>query len=204
MAEATIEASAIVSDDLATLADLKGMLRLTVKDDDALLTRLLGVASSWVRRYIDHDVYPVQSYTDTIVGAGKGDAIWLIEWPVQSVTSLVYEDQPDNPIPQRVSGRGDGWWLELPNIIHLHGYRITRGQHAYCTYTAGWPTIPPEITQACLDIASYEYRRLPRIAQNSKNLPGETVTFDTEWASKYGRDVLSHWKRVVPRVGGLT
>jgi hypothetical protein len=190
-----------VAYELATLDEVKGYMGLNVKDDDVLLTRLLGVASSWIRRFIDHDIFPVQSYTDPITGSGKGDTIWLVEWPVASITSLAYED--GRTIPQRIAG-SDGWWLELPNIVHLHGYRIARGEHAFCTYTAGWPEIPPEITQACVDIVTYEYKRRARIAQNSKNLPSETVTFDTKWASEYGRTVLAHWQRVAPRVGGLT
>jgi hypothetical protein len=202
MAEASVTASARVSDALASLEDLKGYMKLTVNDDDALLVRLLDVASSWIRRYIDHDVWPIKSYTDTITGAGRGDAFWLVEWPVQSVVSLAYED--GRSIPERVGGRGDGWWLELPNLLHLHGYRLARGERAICTYTAGWPEVPFDLSQACIDVASYEYKRRSRIAQSSKNLPGENVAFDAEWASKYGRDVLDHWKRVVPKVGGLT
>jgi hypothetical protein len=202
MAEATVTASAFVTDALVSLADVKAFLGLKVNDDDALLARLIDVASSWVRRYIDHDVWPVRSYTDTITGSGRGDTIWLVEWPVQGISSLTYED--GRPIPQRTSGTANGWWLELPNILHLHGYTIARGQHAFCTYTAGWPSVPPEIAQACIDIVTYEFKRKARIAQNSKNLPNETVTFDTRWASEYGREILAHWKRVVPRVGGLT
>lgn len=76
-----------------SLAEAKGQLRLSLADDDALITELIAAARDYVET-CTHRALITQTWDDKRDGfPAWSDAIWLPKPPLVSVTSVTYVDQ---------------------------------------------------------------------------------------------------------------
>lgn len=57
---------------------------------------------------------------------------------------------------------------------------------------------PYEIEQACIELLSIRYRERTRIGENSKNIGGETVSFNVKDMPDSVKTILNNYRRVVP------
>ena len=82
----------------------------------------------------------------------------------------------------------------------LRGYVFTpRPQNVEITYTAGYPVIPPDIAQACIDLVCLRYRERTRIGEVSRATGGsETVTYSQRDMSEHVKLLLSQYRLVTP------
>jgi len=74
-----------------SLADAKGQLRLSLADDDALITALIVAAREYVETFT-HRALITQTWDDTRDAFPGDDVIWLPKAPLVSVTSVTYVD----------------------------------------------------------------------------------------------------------------
>jgi uncharacterized phiE125 gp8 family phage protein len=160
---------------LATIADLKAMLDIQHSDADALLTRLVASAEEWFEGQCARAIESA-TYTDVIDGAGQ-KALVPSEYPVVSVTSLKVDGEV---VPQSTAYGVDGWFIS-GDVIRFRGttYRITEGVgNVELVFVAGYATIPPDVTQAVLEMAALMYRERDRVGQQShNNASGSTVFY---------------------------
>ena len=187
--------------DLTTLAEVKAWLQTGHNafpvTDDGLLTRLITAASQYIQSWLSRPI-ALAGYFEVRDGTG-GEALQFACFPVVEVQSLTIGDQA---IPRAASTRAAGYAFS-PMQLFVRGYRFIRGvQNVAFSYTAGYPSIPPDIAQACIELVALRYRERTRIGEVSKSLGGaETVTYAQKDLSDAIKTLLQQYRMVIPIVG---
>src|SRR5205823_7092372 len=118
--------------------------------------------------------------------------------PVTAVLSLSIDGLaiPAAPAPGGVGGGYDTGYSFTPTELALRGYVFTRRpQNVIVTYTAGYPTTPPDLAQACTELVCQRYRERSRIGEVAKALGGgETVTFSQKDMSEDVKTALLQYR----------
>ncbi|HEY1503366.1 MAG TPA: head-tail connector protein [Stellaceae bacterium] len=182
--------------DLTTLANVKAYLSppLVTTADDALLSRLVTAASQFIQSWLNRTI-AAASYTETRSGAG-GTRLFLRNRPVTAVASVTVDGvaiAASSPAPM-----GDGYLFDDSSVF-LIGHSFTRAaQNVTVQYTAGYASTPPEIEQACIALVALRYKERDRIGQASKNVGGETVSFQQKDMPADVATILDQYRNVVP------
>mgnify|MGYP007071582128 FL=1 len=144
-----------------SLATVKAALKIDYSDDDTELTRLIGVATSWVERYTGL----------TLTQASR--TMFLREWkrtvfavqPYVSLTSVAYTDPSGGAITMT---SGTDYWVDtsedLAALEFINTPAIKEGTLATVTYVAGYTTEPNEVVQAIVSLVGLYYNN-PEAAQ---------------------------------------
>lgn len=178
--------------DLTTLADVKAYLRITNTADDAVLTRLISAASEYIRSWLNRDIDP-RTYTETRDGKGHPKMAFP-NYPITGVTSITVDGVV---IPQALTWNASGWVLDDTGImIQLRDYNFNRGvQNCVIVYSAGYTPIPPDISQACIEMVSYRFKESDRIGVSSKTLAGEVITFSQKDIPANAATLMTQYRR---------
>ncbi len=182
--------------DLTTLANVKAYLSppLATTADDALLSRLVTATSQFIQTWLNRTIASA-SYADTRNGTG-GTILFLRNRPVTAVTSVMVDGVTIAPSAPPPTGAG---FLFDDSAVYLVGYCFTKGaQNVVVAYTAGYAATPPEIEQACIALVVLRYKERDRIGQASKNLAGETVSFQQKDMPADVATLLDQYRNVVP------
>jgi hypothetical protein len=120
-------------------------------------------------------------------------------FPVSAVLSLTIDGQA---IPRAISNCAAGYSFSQTQLSVRH-YLFGCGiQNVVITYTAGYPSTPPEIVQACIELVALRYRERTRIGEVSKSLGGaETVTYSQKDLSDGIKTLLQQYRLVTPVAG---
>jgi hypothetical protein len=182
------------SSDLTTLANLEAWRGLASgNQDEALLSRLITAASSYIETWCDRQ-FASQSYTETRDGTGA-PRMAFAQTPVSAVASVTIDGQN---IPPGDAVSTPGFYF-TPTMLYLNGYAFHRGLgNVALVYTAGLAATPPEIEQACIELAAFRYREMERTGVASKALAGETTSFVIRDMPPAVATILAAWRRVVP------
>jgi hypothetical protein len=186
--------------DLTTLADVKAWLQTGHNafpvTDDGLLTRLITAASQYIQSWVNRPI-ALADYLEVRDGTG-GEGLQFGCFPVVEVQSLTIQGQE---IP-RASTTQQAGYVFSPTQLIVRGYRFNRGvQNVAFSYTAGYPSIPPDIAQACIELVALRYRERTRIGEISKSLGGaETVTYAQKDLSDAIKTLLQQYRMVIPVV----
>jgi hypothetical protein len=189
--------------DLTTLADVKAWLQTGQSPfpatDDALLTRLITAASEFIQNWLGRRIASAD-WLEVRDGTG-GQLLAFANIPVTAILSLSIDGLSIPPVPTD-GGFGAGYTF-TPTELALRGYVFTRRpQNVVVTYTAGYAATPPDIAQACIELACQRYRERSRIGEVSKSLGGgETVTFSQKDMSDSVKTLLSQYRVVAPTSG---
>lgn len=180
--------------DLTTLDNLKAWLSIpaTQTADDAVLARLITAASGYIETWLGRTI-GIASYTEIRDGTG-GQRLAFRHTPAQAVQSVIVDGIAISPS----TGSPQPGYLFDERIVTLVGHRFTRGEsNAVLAYTAGFTAIPPELEQACIELAGLRYRERDHIGQTSKGLGGESVSFSDKDMSDDIRTILTAYRRIV-------
>jgi len=180
--------------DLTTLANLESWLGLASGNaDEALLSRLITAASAYIETWCDRQ-FASQAYSETRDGTGARRMAFA-QTPVTAVSSVVIDGQI---IPPGDAVSMPGYFF-TPTMLTLNGYTFGRGLgNVALVYTAGFAATPPDIEQACIELAAFRYRELERVGVASKSLGGETTSFVIKDIPPDVATILAAWRRVVP------
>jgi hypothetical protein len=177
--------------DLTTLANAKQWLNVSTSTDDALLTRLVSSASDYIQAWLNRDLSEI-SYSSYLDGTG-GIRMMFRNYPVTAITKV----QVDNIVILPSVGGTPGY-VFTDTSLTLIGYRFTQGySNVFLQYTAGFPTVPREIEQACIELVSLRYRERDRIGLVSKGLAGETITYTQKEFTNAIEGTLQQYRRVM-------
>lgn len=205
--------------DLTTLADVRAWLQTGQQPypstDDVLLARLIGAASGLIASWLNR---PIVAGDWQEVRDGPGSFGWETTLvfgvqPVSAVLLVVVNNLtiPAIPavLPQTFAGAGcQPGYVFTPTALTIRGYPVPR-QKACVTmqYTAGFPSVPLDIAQACIELVCRKYRERTRIGERSKSLGGgETVAYETVSFSlrDFSSDIqllLQQYRQVAPIFG---
>lgn len=194
--------------DLCTLADVTAWLQTGQNPfpatDDALLSRLITAASRFIESWLDRRIVAAD-WLEVRDGNG-GHRLAFANFPVSAVLSLSIDRLtiPPAPPPESIGGGGfSAGYVFTPTELALRGFVFTRrAQNVVVTYTAGYSSVPPDISQACIGLVAQRYRERTRIGEVSKALmSGETVTFSQKDMSDDIKTLLSEYRTVTPVSG---
>lgn len=175
---------------LTTLAKLKQYLGITSTNDDAMLTELLASAEAFVLSYIDTNI-EVQPFSERYNGTGSTGLV-PDHTPIQSVTSLKVDGMVISPS----AAHGQPGYFFDSTMIVLRGYKFTRGRlNVELSYTAGYPQVPADVTQAVNYIAAQMYKRKDRIGVSSKTIGQESISYDANDLDTKSAKILNAYKR---------
>ncbi len=180
--------------DLTTLANLEAWLGLAPGNaDEAMLGRLITAASAYIQTWCDRQ-FAQQTYSEVRDGTGA-IRMAFAQTPVTAVASVTIGGQA---IPPGDAVATPGFYF-TPTLLMLNGYEFCRGfGNVSLVYTAGFAATPPEIEQACIELAAFRYRELERVGIASKGLAGETTSFVIKDLPPAVATILAAWRRVVP------
>ncbi|HLY53954.1 MAG TPA: head-tail connector protein [Stellaceae bacterium] len=180
--------------DLAGLADLEAWLGLPAGNpDEALLERLVGAVGSAAQAWCARSFASLE-WTETRDGTG-GRRLAFANTPVTAVSGVTIDGVAIPPSP----GAPERGYLWSETAVTLIGWRFTRGlANVELAYTAGYATVPPDVTQAVLEWAAHAYREKDRIGMTSESLGGQTTSFLVKDMPLRVAALLQPYRHVVP------
>lgn len=150
----------LVSYALTTLDDVKESLGIpsgnTTKDN--LIRRKINQATAMIESFcnlpIDHH-FKETVYTDELYDGSGTYQLLLMMYPVKEITSLSYRVGSENNNNYDTLQTED-YFLDKGTGIISGTYRTNDNVAGYkVTYTAGYSTIPPDLSEACVALASF-------------------------------------------------
>lgn len=179
-----------------TLDNVKQWLRITADTSDAVLSRLIVAASTFIETKLSRNILSTE-YSEMYNGPG-GCTLPLPNTPVTEVSSLVVNGRS---VPRASSGSAAaaGYTFDRMAVYMVGGYRVWRGfQNVSVVYTAGFAAVPSDIEQVCIELVALKFKEMERIGQQSKSVAGQTVTYHDGDLTPVQRDVLSSYARKAP------
>lgn len=99
-------------------------------------------------------------------------------------------------IPESVNGTPGYVYDDFS--IRLIGYTFTRGvMNVSLSYQAGFPTVPTEIEQACIELVAMRYKEREHIGQTSSAMGGQTVTYSQYDLNDVIKATLTQYRKVL-------
>lgn len=149
--------------DYVTLAEVKEQLIDLGTDDDTFLGKLITRASRDVDRLTGQFFDVKAGVTNLLDGSGRRRLMLSPEWPLVSVTTLTvafFTGDTPRTIPAaefflEPANRPSGWparWIELTDYPTVVGYFPVGKRTVSITGDWGWPAIPDEIKEVCLEL----------------------------------------------------
>jgi len=180
--------------DLTTLQSAKDWLGITSNTDDALLSALVTSASNYIQSWLDR-TFAITAYNELRDGTGTR-GIMTSEYPIASVSMVKIDGVV---IPAATAYGTPGYRVDDRRITLQGGYCFRRDiANVELAYTAGYASVPAEISQACIDMISVRYKERDRIGYQSKSIAGETVSFMTKDMSDATKTILHNYRKVLP------
>lgn len=144
-----------------SLSTVKTALKIDYTDDDTELTRLIGVATSWVEYYTG--IKLTQATRTMYLREFARTA--FADYPYVSTTSVTYTDGSGATVTMT---SGTDYWVDLSGDIKaiefLNAPSIKDGTLITVTYVAGYSTEPNEVVQAIISLVGLYYNN-PEAAQ---------------------------------------
>jgi hypothetical protein len=192
--------------ELTTLTDVKAWLQTGQgafpPTDDGLLTRLITAASQYIQTWLNRRIAQTD-YLEIRDGTG-GQRLQFGCFPVSAVLSLTIDGIaiPPAPPPLPSTGLIAGYVFSATQLA-VRGYAFTRRvQNVVVSYTAGYPTVPPDIAQSCIELVALRYRERTRIGEVTRSVGGgETASYSQKDMSPAVMTLLQQYRIVAPITG---
>jgi hypothetical protein len=190
--------------DLTTLSDVKAWLQTGQSafppTDDGLLTRLIAAASQYIQTWLNRRSAEAD-YLEVRDGTG-GQRLQFACFPVSAVLSLMIDGIVIPPAPMTSTGVTSGYVFSATQLAVRNYFFTQRTQNVVLTYTAGYPAIPPEIAQSCIELVALRYRERTRIGEVARSVGGgETATYSQKDMSSAIMTLLQQYRIVTPVAG---
>jgi hypothetical protein len=192
----------MAASDLTTVAAVEAWGGIPSGSGDAIVQSLITAVSAWISSYCARSFVGVTAYSEIRNGNGQQE-MYLAEAPVQAITSLTIGS---TVIPVQPAINQAGYFL-IPSSdavgctqLALYGYEFCRGRrNIFISYTAGWSSIPLEITQACNELVVSAYRRGARGPDlRSQVIDAQTISFDLKAMPVTAAAMLNKYRKIVP------
>ena len=199
---------------IATLAQLKGHLKIASTADDALLTRILAgvemaIARECRRVFGQASSFSEASRTEFLTAVGL-DTIFLSSYPVVSISSIQADEDRDFDSATAlientdylvdkdtgiVTRLGSYWPFDrgTVKVAYVAGYEAAGADHV-----AGHYAMPADLTNAVIMQAAFEYGRAGKEGITSTSAGGGNVTlYQPEGLLPGVKKMIAPFKRLV-------
>lgn len=152
--------TALVSHALCTVADVKELLGIDSGDSskDNLITRKINQATDMIEGYCllpyNHH-FKEATYTNETFDGGYSNYIQLGGAPVSSVSSFQYRDTRLNEDSWTTIDTNDYFIDSDTGMLLLNHYTWGGWAGFRASYTAGYSTIPSDLSEACATLAAH-------------------------------------------------
>lgn len=147
-----------------------------------IVAGLVTPVSEFIRTYTNRWIGPPQDFEEVRDGTGRG-RFTFANFPVQAVLLVVVDGvtiPAIPPVPPAPPGMvistfpyGRAGYAFTPTKLIIQGYRVPRWPLCVqLQYTAGYPTIPTDLAQACLEIIALTYRVRLRVGVSQEQVQG--------------------------------
>lgn len=193
--------------EFTTVANVKRTLRLSTADvlDDGLIQDFTDAANDAIGNYLGRNILSA-SYTEVRDGTGTNTLV-LANTPVTLVGAVTitsprsFAAAPLNSTPL-VSGVDYAW---TSSAIKLYCGQFPRGvANVTVVYTAGYATVPKDLTHAATKWAALRYRENVRLGQSQTTLQGQTTAFDLDEFPPDILGIVSRYQSKIPLLASLT
>lgn len=178
--------------DYCTLAEAKLWLNITTINSDTLISSLITSASAYIDNWTGRTF---STATKTFSVNGNGSPIMMVKYyPITAVSAVSVDG-----VSYSASNGTSAGYLFDDTTVYLIGAQFNKGiQNVTITLTHGYATIPADIKQVVIELVGKKVKETDRIGIQSKNLAGETITFDISDLKEDNKKVLNNYNRVVP------
>ncbi len=166
---------------LCQLSDVHTYLNIQNTNSDTLLAALITNASAFIESYCSR-TFGVGNYSETYNGNG-GHRLYVANGPVQSVQSLTIDGiaipAVSSPLSTGYAFDADTIYLR-PGTTSGYGIGFSRGvQNVQVAYTAGFATLPSDVTQACIELVASKYKASQRVDIKTEGLgPNQSTSYN--------------------------
>ena len=180
--------------DLTTLANVKAWPGIAGNASDALLSRLITSASSWIADVTSRSFISGNAVSE--IRDGTGGQELLLSGPVTAITSVIIDTLT---IPAQTANGQPGYFLS-GNVLCLEGYTFTRARkNVRLAYVNGYATVPADIEQACIELVVSAYKRGPRGPDLSdRSVMGQSHKWSLQDTPLSVQRCLSRYSKVAP------
>jgi hypothetical protein len=205
--------------DLTTLSDVRAWLQTGTQPypstDDALLTRLVSAASTFVQSWLNRPIVSAD-WQEVRDGVGSQTLVFAVQ-PVSAVLLVAVNNRIIPPVPSVVPAPIGEAVISFPfqagykftaTALTIFGFPVWREKMSVLLqYTAGFPTVPFDVAQATIELVCRKYRERTRIGERSKSLGGgettayETVGFSLRDMTSDMQVLLQQYRQVAPVFG---
>lgn len=171
-------------DDLTDLADVHAYLQVGddtfPNTDDGLLSRLITSASEFIRNYLNRRI-ALTDYQEVRIANGTQQFVFANQ-PVSRVMLVVVDGFTVPAIPSQIPAppgfsvpitpfNTAGYWF-TPTKLTIQGYIVPHRAQVTLQYTAGFPVVPFDIEQACIELVAMRYKERTRLGKTTDAISG--------------------------------
>lgn len=180
--------------DILTLADVKQYLGIKDGVDVELLTSIVAAANSVVLSYLGEDDLGVTTYTERYNGTGSASLV-PDHGPITTVDTLSIDGRPLKAV-DLAQRPWNGFDFDKDVVVLHGGEKFIKGlRNVQITYQAGYTSVPAQVKQAAVYIASQMYKRKDRIGVSSKSIGPETISYTTNDLDASAKMLLNDYRK---------
>lgn len=183
--------TAILTDALCGIADVKESLGIVDNSKNNLITRKINQATRVIQNYCDNSFSSV-AYVEEY-DSGFGQVITLRHWPIISFTKLEYRGTNLNDATQFNTATSNLYFVDTASGVVKFLDSFWGGFNQWrATYTAGYATVPADVAEACVQLACW-------YLANPTSGVGVRMVREGQRETQYQMD--NHSKNLIQRLG---
>lgn len=181
--------------DLCTVADVRAYIGGDIPTaSDDLIQALITAASQYAMSFCARN-FKSASYSEVYDGTGT-TRLLLKQTPVTAVASVSVDGLSYSAT---TSSLASGFQFDDLGLFAT-GCSVFpyRQRCVSVAYTAGYTTVPFDLSQAVVEMVADKYKRRANIGIQARAIANETITYTSGEVPKSARVVLLNYMRVVP------
>lgn len=162
---------------------------------DTILGTLITAMSAYVPNVLNREILSA-SYSESYRGNGK-NSVLLRQRPVTAISSVAWIGQTLSAVGDPTTGLS-GVWTDGRNA-RLVNYCFPDGLPIQINYTAGYATVPADVSYAVAELVAEAYQRRTHVGETTRSSQGAiTQSFDPKTMHAAIADKLSNYMAAAP------
>lgn len=162
---------------------------------DAILQAYISALSAYVPNVINCNIL-ADNYSEIYTGNGKSRML-LRQRPVIQITSVAWRGMTITSVGDEFAGTS-GFWSD-GRTARLVNYCFPLNEPVQIIYSAGYVTVPLDVSLAVAELVAEAYTRRTHVGENSRSQGGQvTVSFDPKTMHAAIADKLQNYMHGAP------